>query len=236
MTSCTKASPPCAHHQSGRAERARARRGACRRPLHRRGGFGCFLHLAEACAAACPVAGGARRLLRAAVKPQFEAGREAIGKGGILKDASAGERIAADMTEWLATQPAGHPSASPPRPFPRRRKPRISAWRSQGVSAMTLDITRLGAEGDGIAETANGPVYVPFAHPATAQGGCRKIAGTIMAITEPSPDRIAPVCRHFGPDGENGACGGCFAAACEPGALCRVQARPRRQRAALEGH
>lgn len=78
------------------------------------------------------------------------------------------------------------------------------------MSAMTLDITRLGAEGDGIAETANGPVYVPFAHPGDRlKVAVEKSQGTIMAITEPSPDRIAPVCRHFGPDGENGACGGC---------------------------
>jgi 23S rRNA (uracil1939-C5)-methyltransferase len=33
------------------------------------------------------------------------------------------------------------------------------------VSAITLEITGLGAEGDGIAETANGPIYVPFSHP-----------------------------------------------------------------------
>ena len=38
------------------------------------------------------------------VKPQFEAGREAIGKGGLLKDPSLGERIAADMATWLETQ------------------------------------------------------------------------------------------------------------------------------------
>lgn len=78
------------------------------------------------------------------------------------------------------------------------------------MSAITLDITRLGAEGDGIAETANGPVYVPFAHPGDRlKAAVEKSQGTIMAITEPSPHRIAPVCRHFGPDGENGACGGC---------------------------
>lgn len=35
------------------------------------------------------------------VKPQFEAGREAIGKGGILKDAALGPKIAQDMAEWL---------------------------------------------------------------------------------------------------------------------------------------
>ena len=35
------------------------------------------------------------------VKPQFEAGREAIGKGGILRDASLGPAIAEDMGVWL---------------------------------------------------------------------------------------------------------------------------------------
>ncbi|WP_343313741.1 TlyA family RNA methyltransferase [Brucella sp. BE17] len=39
------------------------------------------------------------------VKPQFEAGRAAIGKGGILRDPADGERIAEDMKSWLETQP-----------------------------------------------------------------------------------------------------------------------------------
>ena len=39
--------------------------------------------------------------LAALVKPQFEAGREAIGKGGILKDASLGPKIAAGLEAWL---------------------------------------------------------------------------------------------------------------------------------------
>jgi 23S rRNA (cytidine1920-2'-O)/16S rRNA (cytidine1409-2'-O)-methyltransferase len=39
--------------------------------------------------------------LAALVKPQFEAGREAIGKGGILKDPSLGPQIAADLETWL---------------------------------------------------------------------------------------------------------------------------------------
>ncbi len=39
------------------------------------------------------------------VKPQFEAGREAIGKGGILKDPSAGPAIAQTLSKWLDTQP-----------------------------------------------------------------------------------------------------------------------------------
>ena len=38
------------------------------------------------------------------VKPQFEAGREAIGKGGILRDPKDGERIAEELRLWLETQ------------------------------------------------------------------------------------------------------------------------------------
>lgn len=38
------------------------------------------------------------------VKPQFEAGRDAIGKGGILRDPSDGERIAMDLRDWLDRQ------------------------------------------------------------------------------------------------------------------------------------
>lgn len=35
------------------------------------------------------------------VKPQFEAGREAIGKGGLLRDRTHGGRIAEEMKKWL---------------------------------------------------------------------------------------------------------------------------------------
>ena len=39
------------------------------------------------------------------VKPQFEAGREAIGKGGILKNPADGLRIAEKLRAWLDAQP-----------------------------------------------------------------------------------------------------------------------------------
>ncbi|WP_367724069.1 TlyA family RNA methyltransferase [Mesorhizobium marinum] len=39
------------------------------------------------------------------VKPQFEAGREAIGKGGILKDPADGPRIAEKLRAWLDAFP-----------------------------------------------------------------------------------------------------------------------------------
>ncbi|HEV2503081.1 MAG TPA: TlyA family RNA methyltransferase [Mesorhizobium sp.] len=42
---------------------------------------------------------GARALLL--VKPQFEAGREAIGKGGLLKNPAEAETVAADLHRWL---------------------------------------------------------------------------------------------------------------------------------------
>ena len=35
------------------------------------------------------------------VKPQFEAGREAIGKGGILRNPDDGPRVAGEIAEWL---------------------------------------------------------------------------------------------------------------------------------------
>jgi len=66
-----------------------------------------------------------------------------------------------------------------------------------------LDIVGLGAQGDGIAETGDGPRYVPFALP----GERVRLAGNGMpeVVSTASTDRAAPVCRHFG------TCGGCVA-------------------------
>lgn len=51
------------------------------------------------------------------IKPQFEAGREAIGKGGILKDVQEGERIAASMADWLNAQPGWRALGIAPSPI-----------------------------------------------------------------------------------------------------------------------
>lgn len=48
---------------------------------------------------ACP---GAR--LVALVKPQFEAGREEVGKGGVVRDPAVHQRVCAAATEWIASQ------------------------------------------------------------------------------------------------------------------------------------
>ncbi|MBX4907950.1 MULTISPECIES: class I SAM-dependent RNA methyltransferase [Rhizobium] len=78
------------------------------------------------------------------------------------------------------------------------------------MSTETVTIEKLGAQGDGIANQAEGPVYVPFSLPGETVAIARvKSHGTIMSIAAPSPDRQEPPCRHFGPDGVNGTCGGC---------------------------
>jgi 23S rRNA (uracil1939-C5)-methyltransferase len=70
-----------------------------------------------------------------------------------------------------------------------------------------LEIKRLGRRGDGIADTPAGPLYVPYTLPGeTAEvdawpghpDRCR-----LVRVDVASPERIAPICPHFG------TCGGC---------------------------
>ena len=78
------------------------------------------------------------------------------------------------------------------------------------MSAETVTINKLGGQGDGIAHDANGPIFVPFTLPGESVAIARvKDQGTLMSIARASPDRQEPPCRHFGPDGVNGTCGGC---------------------------
>ncbi|MFN3766559.1 MAG: TRAM domain-containing protein, partial [Aliihoeflea sp.] len=69
-------------------------------------------------------------------------------------------------------------------------------------TALTID--HLGAQGDGVAHTGSGQVFVPFTLPGervTASVG--KGRADLLAVLDPSPERVAPACRHFG------TCGGC---------------------------
>ncbi|MCL5776985.1 class I SAM-dependent RNA methyltransferase [Limibaculum sp. FT325] len=65
-----------------------------------------------------------------------------------------------------------------------------------------VTIERLGAQGDGVTE--GGALFVPFALPGervrVIRHGTRARVAEVIAA---SPERIAPVCRHFG------TCGGC---------------------------
>jgi 23S rRNA (uracil1939-C5)-methyltransferase len=78
------------------------------------------------------------------------------------------------------------------------------------MSTETVKIQAIGAEGDGIAKTSEGAVFVPFTLPGEDVAIARvKNHGTAMSWSSPSPERVPPHCRHFGPEGDGGACGGC---------------------------
>lgn len=76
------------------------------------------------------------------------------------------------------------------------------------MNTQTVLIDRLGAQGDGIAETDHGPVYVPFTLPGElASIEVDKNRGRLIAVEKPASARTKPPCPHFGPDGVR--CGGC---------------------------
>ncbi len=72
-----------------------------------------------------------------------------------------------------------------------------------------LDIVRLGAQGDGIAERDDGLIYVPETVPGDVVDADVTIApkgggvGNVRSLIREGPSRVTPVCRHFGD------CGGC---------------------------
>ena len=148
------------------------------------------------------------------VKPQFEAGRAAIGKGGLLRDAGDGVRIAEEMSAWLdAIAGLAHARLLPFADRRRRRQSRIPACRGQGPVSSRLTISRLGAQGDGVADTERGPVFVPFALPGEeVVAAVERDRGVLISVANPSPLRVEPPCRHFG------TCGGCAIQHLEPGA------------------
>jgi 23S rRNA (cytidine1920-2'-O)/16S rRNA (cytidine1409-2'-O)-methyltransferase len=62
-----------------------------------------FISLAKVLARAIGFARPGARLL-ALVKPQFEAGREEVGKGGVIRDPLVHERVCAAAADWIRTQ------------------------------------------------------------------------------------------------------------------------------------
>lgn len=69
-----------------------------------------------------------------------------------------------------------------------------------------VEVARLGVGGDGVVDTASGPVFVPYGLPgerlAIEHEGTR---GHLVAIETASPERATPFCEYFG------RCGGCVA-------------------------
>jgi 23S rRNA (uracil1939-C5)-methyltransferase len=69
---------------------------------------------------------------------------------------------------------------------------------------MRLEIARMGARGDGEADTPDGVVHVPFTLPGeTANVAVVGHKGSVISLIAPSSERVSPSCRHFE------ACGGC---------------------------
>lgn len=81
------------------------------------------------------------------------------------------------------------------------------------MTSTRLTIQRLGAQGDGIADTPRGPVFVPFALPGeTVTAALNQDRADLIAVLDPSRSRVKPTCRHFG------TCGGCSLQHLEEGA------------------
>ena len=69
------------------------------------------------------------------------------------------------------------------------------------TAAFTLEIERIGAQGDGIAA---GPVFVPLTLPGErVSARVEGERGELVEVLSASPDRVAPVSPHYG------ECGGC---------------------------
>ncbi|MER9762125.1 class I SAM-dependent RNA methyltransferase [Mesorhizobium sp. M0138] len=65
-------------------------------------------------------------------------------------------------------------------------------------------IKRLGSQGDGVAETETGELFIPFTLPGeTVTAARERDRAMLMAVLETSPLRVDPACRHFT------ECGGC---------------------------
>ncbi len=62
-----------------------------------------FISLKKALPAALALARPGCRLV-ALIKPQFEVGRERLGKGGVVRDPSLHEEVCGDMTSWIETR------------------------------------------------------------------------------------------------------------------------------------
>src|ERR1700686_1029033 len=95
------------------------------------------------------------------------------------------------------------------RAFPRRSPVRTGiANSSSGPSLVErLAIDHVGHRGDGVAQSAAGPIYVPY----TLPGEVVEVdpwpghpdRRNLLRVEAPSAERIDPVCPHFG------VCGGC---------------------------
>jgi 23S rRNA (uracil1939-C5)-methyltransferase len=80
-----------------------------------------------------------------------------------------------------------------------------SCWAPRVTEQLTIQ--RLGHRGDGMADTASGPIYVPYTLPGETVT-VEPVPGHpdrrhLVHVDKPSRERAKPICKHFG------QCGGC---------------------------
>ena len=77
------------------------------------------------------------------------------------------------------------------------------------MTEIDVKIMALGSKGDGIAETDNGRLFIPFAVPGDRvrvrieKNAARFCRGKITSVLDPAPQRLDAACEHFSD------CGGC---------------------------
>ena len=70
----------------------------------------------------------------ALIKPQFEAGRAQVGKGGVVRDPRVREAVVADLEEWSRSQPWRMvASVESPIKGPAGNVEMLSLWRPAGI-------------------------------------------------------------------------------------------------------
>ncbi len=68
----------------------------------------------------------------------------------------------------------------------------------------TATIEAMGGQGHGVARIGGARVHIPYTLPGeTVRAELRGTKAELIGIESASPDRIEPICRHFG------MCGGC---------------------------
>jgi 23S rRNA (cytidine1920-2'-O)/16S rRNA (cytidine1409-2'-O)-methyltransferase len=86
-----------------------------------------------------PVFGLVKDEIVALIKPQFEAGRQHVGKGGVVRDAAVHGQVVHDLVEWSRAQPWQLTAVIPsPITGPAGNREFLSLWR-RGAQPVPLD-------------------------------------------------------------------------------------------------